>query len=72
MQRLKCEFVMEYQDEELVIYVSALNNVPVDLPVFHAIMVAWSPLWQEASAKFNFNLNDDPDLAHLAGKMFFV
>ena len=53
-------------------YVSAFNDVPVELPVFHAIMAARSPLWQEASAEFNVKLKDDPDLAHLVGKMFFV
>jgi hypothetical protein len=63
---------MGYQKGDQVMYVSAFNDVPVDLPVSSAIRVAWSPLWQEASAKFDVKLKDDLDLVHLAGKMFFV
>ena len=72
VQRLESEFVMVHQEGDRVIYVSAFNDVPVDLPVSPAIMAAWSPLWQEASAEFDVKLKDDPDLAHLVGKMFFV
>ena len=72
MQRLECKFVMGYREGDRVMYVSAFNNVPVDLPVTPAIMAAWIPLWQEASAKFDVKLKDDSDLANLARKMFFV
>ena len=72
VQRLECEFVMGYREGDRVLYVSVFNDVPVDLPVSLDIMAAWSPLWQEASAEFDVKLMDDPDLAHLAGKMFFV
>ena len=51
---------------------SAFNDDPVDLLVFPTTMATWSPLWQEANAEFDVKLNDDPDLAHLVGKMFFV
>jgi hypothetical protein len=29
---LECEFVMGYREGDRVLYVSAFNNVPVDLP----------------------------------------
>ena len=44
VQRLEWEFVMAYREEERVLYVSAFNNVPVDLPVSPTIMATWSPL----------------------------
>ena len=72
VQRLECEFVMGYREGDRVMYVSAFNDVLVDLPVFPAIMAAWSFFWQEASAEFDVKLKDDPNLAHRTGKMFFV
>ena len=72
MQRLECEFVMGYREGDRVMYVSVLNDIPIDLPVFPAIMASWSLLWQEASAEFDVKLKEDPDLAHLYGKMFFM
>ena len=33
VQRLECEFVMGYQEGDQVMYISAFNNVPVDLPI---------------------------------------
>jgi hypothetical protein len=32
VQRLECEFVMGYREGDRVLYVSAFNDVPVDLP----------------------------------------
>ena len=72
VQRLECEFVMGYREGDRVMYVSIFNDIPVDLPVSSAIIASWSPLWQEASAEFDVKLKEDPDLAHLCGKMFFV
>jgi hypothetical protein len=72
VQCLECEFVMGYQEGDRVLYVSGFNDVPVDLPIPPGIMASWSPLWQEASAEFDSKLKEDPDLAHFAGKMFFV
>ena len=72
VQRLECEFVMGYREGDRVMYVSVLNDIPIDLPVFPAIMASWSLLWQEASAEFDVKLKEDPDLAHLYGKMFFM
>ena len=63
---------MGYREGDRALYVSAFNDIPVDLPDSPEIMASWSPLWQEASAKFDVKLMDDPDLAYLAGKMFFV
>jgi hypothetical protein len=70
--RLECEFVMGYREGDRILYVSAFNNVSVDLPIPPGIMASWSPLWQEASVEFDAKLKKDPDLAHFAGKMFFV
>lgn len=39
VQRLECEFVIGYREEDWVMYVSTFNDVHVDLPVFPAIMV---------------------------------
>ena len=72
VQRLECGFVLGYREGDRVMYVFAFNDIFVDLPVSSAIMVACSLLWQEASAEFDVKLKDDPDLAHLLGKMYFV
>ena len=72
VQRLECEFVMGYREGDRVLYVSSFNDVSVDMPVSPDIVSSWSPLWQEANAEFEVKLRDDPDLAHLSGKMFFV
>lgn len=37
---LECEIVVWYREGDRVLYVSAFNDVYVDLPVFHAIMTA--------------------------------
>jgi hypothetical protein len=50
VQRLECEFVMGYREDDRVLYVYVFNDVPVDLPIPPRIMASWSPLWQEASA----------------------
>ncbi len=70
VQRLECEFVMGYREGDRVMYVSIFNDIPVDLPVSSAIIASWSPLWQEASAEFDVKMKEDPDLAHLCGKIF--
>ena len=72
MQRLECKFVMGYHEGDRVMYVSLFNDVCVDIPVSLDIVSSWSPLWQEANAEFKVKLRDDPDLAYLSGKMFFV
>ena len=72
VQRLECEFVMGCREGDRVMYVSVFNDIPVDLPVSPAIMASWSPHWQEASVEFDVELKEDPDPAHLCGKMFFV
>ena len=72
VQRLECEFVMGYREGDQVMYVLVFNEISIDLLVSPAIMASWSPLWQEASAEFNVKLKEDPDFAHLCGKMFFV
>ena len=69
---MECEFVMEYWEGDWVMYVLIFNDIPMDLPVSSAIIALWSPLWQEAFAEFNVKLKEDPDFAHLCGKMFFV
>jgi hypothetical protein len=72
LQRLECEFVMGYREGDRMMYVFVFNDVPVDLPVFPAIMVAWSPLWQEANAEFDVKFNNNPDFTHLSEKVLFV
>ena len=72
MQRLECEFVMGYREGDCVLYVSSFNDVSMDMSVSPDIVSSWSPLWQEANVEFEVKLGDDPDLAHLSGKVFFV
>ena len=72
VQQLECDFVMGYRKGDRVLYVSTFNDILVDLRVSPEIMAARSPLWQEANAKFYVKLMNDLELAHLAGKMFFV
>ena len=62
----ECKFVMGYQEGDRVLYESAFNDIPVDLPVSPDNMASWSSLWQDASAEFNVKLMDDPELGHLA------
>jgi hypothetical protein len=42
VQRLECEFVIGYREGDQVLYVSAFNDVLVDLLVFPEIMIVWS------------------------------
>ena len=72
VQWLECEFLMGYREIDRVFYVFIFNNVPVDLPVSPDILVVSSPFWQEASVEFGVKLMDNSEVAHLAGKMFFV
>ena len=72
MQRLECKFVMGYREGDRIMYISAFNNVPVDLPISLVIMASSSHLSQEANVEFDVKLNDDLDLTQVSGKMFFV
>ena len=72
VQRLECEFVMGYREEDRVMYVLSFNDVSVDMSVSLDIVSSWSPLWQETNVEFEVKIRDDPDLAHLSGKIFFV
>ena len=72
VSRLVNEFVMGYRDGDRALYVSPYNNLEEVLFVIEDIMASWSSLWQEANEEFDAMLRNDSDLAHLAGKMFFV
>jgi len=69
---LENEFVMGYREGDRALYVSPFNNLEEALLVSDDIMSSWTPLWQEANEEFDSMLQNDPDLAHLAGKMFFL
>ncbi len=70
--RLENEFVMGYRDGDRALYVSPFNNLGEVLHVSDDILSSWSSYWQEANEEFDSMLRNDIDLAHLAGKMFFV
>ena len=72
VSRLENEFVMGYRDGDRALYVSPYNNLDEVLLVSDNIMASWSSLWKEANEEFDAMLRNDSDLAHLAGKMFFV
>ena len=72
VSRLENEFVMGYRDGDRALYVSAYNNLDEQLYVTDDIQASWSTFWQEANEEFDKMLQNDSDLAHLAGKMFYV
>jgi len=69
---LENEFVNGYRDGDRALYVSPYNNLDEVLNVSDDIKSSWSSFWQEANEEFESMLRNDSDLAHLAGKMFFV
>ena len=69
---LENEFVMDYRDSERAFYKSPYNNLEEILFVFDDIMASRSSSWQEANQEFDAMLQNDSDIVHLAGKMFFV
>ena len=72
VSRLENEFVMGYRDGDRAMYVSPYNNLDEMLQVSDDIRESWDPYWQEANEEFESMLENDSDLAHLVGKMFFV
>ena len=70
--RLENEFVMGYREGDRALYVSPYNNLNEVLDVSDDIHNSWSSLWQRANEEFDAMLQNDPDLAHLSGKMFYV
>jgi hypothetical protein len=72
VSRLENEFVMGYRDGDRALYVSPYNNLSEELHVSDDIHNSWSPFWKEANEEFETMLQNDPDLAHLCGKMFYV
>jgi hypothetical protein len=63
---------MGYRDGDRVLYVSPYNNLNEELHVSDDIHNSWSPFWQEANEEFEAMFQNDPDLAHLCDKMFYV
>jgi hypothetical protein len=72
VSRLENEFVMGYRDGDRALYVSIYNNLDEVLHVSDDIQSSWNILWQEVNEEFDTMLQDDSDLAHLVGKMFYV
>ena len=58
--RLQNEFVMGYRNDDSGMF------------VFDDIRASRSSLWWEANEEFDSMLQNDSDLAHLVGKMFYV
>ena len=63
---------MDYCDGDRAKYVSPYNNLDEVLHVSDDVHVSRSLLWQEANDEFDSMLQNNPDLAHLVGKIFFV
>jgi hypothetical protein len=63
---------MGYCDDNRAMYVSSYNNLDEVLHIFNDIRASGSLLWQKANDEFDSMLQNDFDLAHLVGKMFFV
>jgi hypothetical protein len=72
VSRLENEFVMGYRDRDRALYVSIYNNHDEVLHVSDDIQSSWNTFWQEVNEEFDTMLQDDSDLAHLVGKMFYV
>ena len=70
--RLQNEFVMGYRDDDRAMYVAPYKNLDEVLHVSDDVRASWSLLWQEANDEFDSMFQNDPDLAHFVGKMFFV
>jgi hypothetical protein len=69
---LENEFVIGCHDGDQTLYVSPYDNLNEVLHVSNDIHGFWGSLWQEANKKFDTMLQNDSNLAHLSGKMFFV
>jgi hypothetical protein len=72
VSRLENEFIMGYRDGDRALYVSRYNNPNEVLYVTDDIHNSWSLFLQEVNEEFEAMLQNDPDLAHLCGKMFYV
>lgn len=53
-------------------YVSLYNNLDEFLHVSKYIQAYWSSLWQEANEDVDAILQNDYNLAHLVGKIFYM
>jgi hypothetical protein len=62
---------MSYCDGDCAMYVSPCNNLDEVFHVSDDIWASWSLLWHEANDEFDSMLQNEADLAHLVGKMFF-
>ena len=69
---LQNKFVMGYREDDHAIYVSPYNNLDEVFYVSEDVWTSWSLYWQEANDEFDFMLQNDSDLSHLVGKIFFV
>ena len=72
VSRWENEFVMGYHDGDCALYMSPYNNLDELIHVSDDIQASWSTFWQEANEEFDTMLQNDSDLAYLAGKMSYV
>ena len=63
---------MGYRNGECALYAFLYNNLDEVFHVSNDSRASWSSLWQETNEEFDFMLQNDSDLTHLVGKMFFV
>jgi hypothetical protein len=63
---------MGYRDDDRAMYVSPYFVVDEVLHVSEDISASWSLLQQEANDEFDSMLQNDIDLSHLLGNIFFV
>ena len=63
---------MDSCNSDCALYVHPNNNLDEVFDVSNDIMASWCLLWQEANEEYDVMLQNDSDLAHLAGKMFHV
>ena len=66
------EFIIGYHDDDCAMYVNPYNNLDEVLHVSEDIRASWSLLWQEANDEFDSMFQNDSDLSHIVGKMFFA
>lgn len=72
IKRLQNAFVYGYRPYSAAMYVAPTNHKGEGLEVSPEIRAKWKRRWQMEDEKFERVLNEDPDLASLSNKMFYV
>lgn len=70
--RLQSEFRSGYRVGSVVFYVALTDTKGREKLVTDEIRREWSSAWDQLDNEFELELNSDPDLKPLRGKMFFI